>query len=199
MIGLVMAVIGTVAYYVWQPLTNPAADITAEDPASIAKYKQWIQDYGLPFVGGKIKAADLPAAYAKVIDFDVKNSDLKSARSFVHRAMDNNLDEQVLQAVNLPESKKFIGHVKDGRQKVEVLKQIVSLAEKGAPDQQLSALADRFVKIPFSATACPEYAEEIERIFRSSLQSRKEKSPALQRVADEIEKNCLPPTPPKAK
>jgi hypothetical protein len=191
-IGIVLLLVVGAAYYVWSIFTPSPADLTAEDAQAIAKYKQWISDNDLPFVGGKIKAEELPAVYRKVIEHDIKTGELKSARSFIGQAIQKNLDGKVLELAQLPEAKKLIGHMQDAHRKVEVLKQIVTAVQKGQGQADLAKLAGDFCEIPFNPSACPEQAEEIARIYKASLLPLKEKDDAVKKVVVGIEQSCLP-------
>ncbi len=194
-IGLMVLLAAGAAWYAWGVFNPPGPDVSAESPEAIAKYKEWLRDNDLPFVGGKIKPADLPAVYGKVIDHDVKTGDLKSGRSFIAHAMQKKLDAPVLEQTKSPEARELIGQMQNARRKVELLRQIVTAMQKKEPG--LAKLADEFGQVPFSPTACPEQAEEIAAIYRANLlplkgKDEKENNEAVQKVIAEIEKTCLP-------
>lgn len=189
-IGFMLALVAGAAWYAWSLFTPQPADTAAADPAAIARYKQWIADQDLPFVGSKIKQADLPAVYRKVIDYDVAAGDLKSARGFIALAIQKQLAAAVLAQPGTEAAAALIHQVQHAQRKVEVLKQILG----GLPKEpaKLPALADEFCAIPFQAAACPEQAQEIAVLYRTQLQPLKDPDAAVQRVVAEIEKNCLP-------
>lgn len=200
--GIVVVVVASAGYYVWNQF-NPSQSVSADDAASIAKYKEWIKTNDLPLVGGKIRPADLPLVYRKVIEFDVKTGDLKSARSFISQTFQRKLDGQVMDMIQMPEAKELLRRMQNAQRKIDLLKQFVAEtekrstqpeAEKGA-DTERTRLADEFCQIPFDATACPEAAEEIAQIYQNKLVPLKDKDQVIKQVAQEIETKCRPPLP----
>jgi hypothetical protein len=201
MTGLLILAIAGLVWYVWQPFTNPPADISAEDPKAIAQYKQWIRDHDLPFVGGKIKTAELPQAFRKVIDYDVKTGDLKSAREFIRLATERKLDDQVLDLCQLPQAKELIQKTQEARRKVQALLKVAERVEKtGAGkgdkeaklDKQLELLVEVFCAIPIDPVACPELAAEAVAIYRSRLAPLRQQVEILELVGKEIDERCVP-------
>jgi hypothetical protein len=191
-IGIILLLAAGGLYYVWSIFTPSPPDLSAEDAQAIAKYKAWLRDNDLPFVGGKLKPEQLPVVYRKVIEHDIKAGDLKSGRSFIGQAIQKQLDGKVLELAQLPEAKKLIGHMQDAHRKVEALKQIVAAVQKGQGEADLGKLAEDFCEIPFNQSACPEQAEEIARIYKTSLLPLKEKNEAVKKVVAGIEQSCLP-------
>ena len=197
--GIMVLGVACAAYYVWG-IFNPTSDFSAEDAPAIAKYKEWIKKNDMPLVGGKIKPEELPLVYRKVIEYDIKAGDLKSARKFISEAIQKKLDAQVGAIAQLPEAKDLIGQMQNAHRKVEALKGFVAAAQKRStekgkekPDSELTRLAEEFCQVPFDPSACPEHAEEIKHIYKASLLPIKEKDEAVKKVIGEIEKNCLSP------
>lgn len=190
LIGLIVLLVAGAAWYAWSLFAPAPPDISADDAEAIAKYKEWIKNNELPFVGGKIQPTDLPSVYRKVIEHDIRTGDLKSARSFISRAIQKKLDGQVLERTQLPEAKELIGQMQNAQRKVELLKQIVAAVQKKEPD--LTKRAVEFCQVPFNASACPEQAEEISQLYRANLMPLKDKDEAVLKAAGEIEKSCLP-------
>src|SRR5262245_48390479 len=118
-IGITLLLLGFVAYFAWSVFNPPTPEVPADSAEAIAKYKEWVRNQDLPFVGGKIKPAELPAAYSKVIEHDVKAGDLKSARSFIALALQKNLDTPVMELTRLPEARELIEQMQNARKKVE--------------------------------------------------------------------------------
>ena len=155
--GIIALLVVSVVYYWLSVLSPSGADFTAEDPASIAKYKEWIRYNDAPLAGGKIKPDELPGVYRKVIEFDIKTGNLKSARDLINETIQRRLDAQVLTLAQLPETKELFGQLQNARQKVAVLKELVALVnkktDKSGGDAELARLADKFGKILFDPSA----------------------------------------------
>jgi hypothetical protein len=136
-----------------------------------------------------------------VIDHDVQNGDLKSARHFIRLALDKKIDSQVLGLTEVAATKALITDMKNAQQKVEALQKIVEVLVRpvasttkedlARTEAELTPLAKLFCELPFNPTACPESAAEIRGILNGKLRALKERSPAVRRVVEEIEKKCL--------
>jgi hypothetical protein len=196
--GIVLFALASVAFRVWDEF-NAHQSFRANDAASITRYKNWINQNDLLMVGGKIKPSDLPAAYCRVIEYDVQNGDLESARRFIGQTIQKKLDDQVMGLVHVPGARELISHMQNAQRKVELLNQFVAETEKGstpsdtrkAADAERARLAREFCQVPFDAKACPEAAEEIFQTYRSKLAPRKDKDKIVQQVAQEVETKCL--------
>jgi hypothetical protein len=190
LIGIMVLLAASAAWYAWSLFTPSPTDISANDAEAIARYKEWLKNNDLPFVGGKIKPADLPGVYRKVIEHDIKTGDLKSARSFIAQTIQKKLDATVLEGTTLPEAKELIRQMQIAQRKLELLKQIVTAVQQ--KELKLPKLADEFCQIPFNAATCPEQAEEMSILYRANLRPLKDRDQAVQKVVGEIEKWQLP-------
>lgn len=192
---MVLGVVGA-AYYFWS-IFNPASDFSAEDAEAIARYKVWIKNNDLPIGGGKIKPEELPLVYRKVIEHDIKTGDVKSARGYIRETIQKKHDAQVASLAQLPEAKELIERMQNGQRKVEALRVFVAAVQKqpGQPEPkqpELGRLAEEFCRVPFDASSCPEYAEEIAGIYKASSAPLKDKDEAVTKVIGDIEQHCLP-------
>jgi hypothetical protein len=197
--GIMVVGVACAVYY-FLSIFNPASDFSAEDAQAIAKYKEWIDNNNVPLVGGKIKPEDRPLVYRKVIEYDIKAGDLKSARNFINEAIQKQFDAKIVALAQLPAAKDLIGQMQNAHRKVEALKGFVVAVQKRSteqakeqPDSELARLTEEFCQVPFDPSACPEHAEEIASIYKASLLPLKEKDEAVKKVIGEIEKNCQPP------
>jgi hypothetical protein len=197
--GVMVTGVALAAYYVWG-IFNPTSDFTAEDAPAVGRYKDWVRKNDMPLVGGKIKPEELPAVYCKIIEFDLKNDDRKSARTFIRETIQKKLDDKVLASARLPEAKDLIGKMQTSHRKVERLKAFIAAVQKqvvekpkGTPDDHLPTLAASVCELPFDPSACPEQAEEMTRLCQATLSPIKEPNDAIRKVIREIEKNCQPP------
>ncbi len=196
-LGIVIALVGTAAYFARSIFSPGPADVSGQDPKVL---KDWIRTNDLPIGGGRIKLDELPAAYARVIDHDVQSGDLKSARQFIAEAMQRKLDTPVLALCQRPEAKELVATVQNAHRKVEVLKQFLAALQRGDGTADLNRQADEFCRIPFDASACPEQAEEIAGLYQGQLLSQKDKDGVeIKKVIGAVEGKCLPRPQPAGK
>jgi hypothetical protein len=194
--ALILALVGTAAYFAKSIFSPSPVDLAAQDAKVI---KEWIRSNDLPIGGGRIKAEELPVAYGLVIDHDVQVGDLPSARQFIKEVVQRKLDGQVLALCQQPQAKELIIAMQNGQRKVEGLKQFLAVLQHG-DSAEAGRSADEFCQIPFNASASPKQAEEIAVLYRTQLAPQKEKGgPVLQRVIREIEEKCFPRPQPPAK
>lgn len=195
--GIVFVAMAYGAYHVWDDY-HAYQTFTANDAASIARYKNWINLNERKMVGGRIESGDLPRAYRQVIEYDVQAGDLKSARGFINQAIKIQLGDQVMALVQVPEARELIGHVQNAQRKTALLNQFVAEMEEPG-DTERTRLAREFCQVPFDAKACPEAAAEIAETYQSKLVPLKDKDKIVQQVAREVETKCLAPAPEASK
>jgi hypothetical protein len=204
---LAVAVVGYIVYSIFAGIFSPSDPWPPRDDADedkiVATYKQRLLISDSPL--SSRKPEDVPVWLARIIDCDVKRGNLNSAREYSLQALRQKQDEQVEKLAKNQDAKQLVGKLRDALKKQEALNELVGKYGQRPPenapkvdkvrfDGELEARARLFCEIPFDRTACPEHAEEIEKVYRDKLEPAK-KDPRLTKAIEEIEKNCRPRRP----
>ncbi|GIW80375.1 MAG: hypothetical protein KatS3mg105_2182 [Gemmatales bacterium] len=189
-----------VAMGVFRPAPDPWPPRDAKEESEIiAYYKKMLQISDNPLTP---RPPGMVALYiSRIIDFDLKNNDVESARRYIDRAISQKLDGQVLKLVACQKSKNLIKDVRAGIQKLKCLKDLAdryqnrpgekaTKREKEKFDADFKSLADTFIEIPFDRVSTPDYVEKIGEVYKRRLAPAKN-DPRLKPIVEHIEMVCL--------
>lgn len=171
-----------------------------QEAAIIAQYKKKLAIGDNPLAPRKPE--EIPVFYQRIIDFDVKKGDLKSARDYTAKAIAQRIDQQIESLTRSPGTRTLITVVRNGTQKRDALEKLIAKYEqrpantanaetKEQFEMDWKDAVQHFTTIPFDAANCPEIAEEIARLYQAKVVAAKE-DPRMKTVLVDIAQSCLP-------
>jgi hypothetical protein len=160
----------------------PPKDERAEKEM-IAKYKAKLAMGDSPL---SPRTPDDTARYlSRIIDFEVQKGEPKVGREYIVQAIGQKMDDRVESLTNRPESKELIVKMRNALKKRDELSGLISFYGRrpGATaskeqnekfERDFKELSAQYCRISFDPSACPEVAEEIEKMYRAKLEPAKQ-------------------------
>lgn len=129
--GLKAVAVGVVIFVVYRvvgfllPRDNWPPRNEVEEAKAIAGYKQKLAIADNPL--SPRKPEDLPVFYQRIIDYDLKKGDLKSAREHIGNAFRLGIDESVEAMTQSPETKRLLLATRSANKKRDRLQKLIAL------------------------------------------------------------------------
>jgi hypothetical protein len=172
----------------------------SEEKEFIARYKQKLRMGDSPV--SPRTPEDTARYLSRIIDYEVQKGERKVGREYITQAISQKMDDRVESLTSRSESKDLIAQMRNALKKRDDLTRLIALYErrpgnttskelKDKFDQELKELSAQFCRIGFDPSACPEMADEIDKLYKAKLVPVKQ-DPRLKDVVEETEKNCLP-------
>jgi hypothetical protein len=165
-----------------------------EEKAFIARYKKKLRMGDSPL--SPRTPEDTACYLSRIIDYEVLKGERKVGREYILQAISEKLDNRVESLTTRSEAKDLIVKMRNGLKKRGDLARLIALYErrpgntaakelKEKFDQELTELSAQYCGIAFDPAACPELAEEIEKMYKAKLEPAKE-DPRLKEVVAEF-------------
>jgi len=164
-----------------------------EEKEMIAKYKEKLRMGDSPL--SPRTPEDTARYLSRIIDYEVQKGERKVGREYITQAISQKMDDRVESLTSRSESKDLIATMRNALKKRDDLARLIALYErrpgntaskelKDKFDQEFKELSAQYCGTAFDPFACPELAEEIEKMYKAKLEPAKQ-DPRLKDVVKE--------------
>jgi hypothetical protein len=165
-----------------------------EEREMIAGYKQKLRMGDSPL--SPRTPEDTARYLSRIIDYEVEKGERKVCREYIAQAITQKMDDRVESLASRSASKHLIAKMRDALKKRNDLARLsahyerrpggtVSKEQKDKFDQELKELSAQYCGTAFDRSACPEVAEEMDKLYRAKLEPAKQ-DPRLKDVVREM-------------